>query len=66
MAMTLRLDDEGERRLRLAAEEEGRSMHAVVVTAIEDYLARRNAKEFSGLADEIIERHATLLARLAE
>ncbi|MDG9678408.1 hypothetical protein ABZ777_17335 [Micromonospora parva] len=66
MAMTLRLDDEGERRLRLVAEEEGRSMHAVVVTAIEDYLARRNAKEFGDLADEIIERHATLLARLAE
>lgn len=41
-------------------------MHAVVVTAIDDYLARRNAKEFGSLADEIIERHATLLARLAE
>ncbi|WP_234582351.1 ribbon-helix-helix domain-containing protein [Micromonospora sp. MH99] len=66
MAMTLRLDDERERRLRLVADEEGRSMHAVVVTAIDDYLARRNAKEFGDLADEIIERHATLLARLAE
>ncbi|MEU7843299.1 hypothetical protein AB0B39_20355 [Micromonospora sp. NPDC049114] len=66
MAMTLRLDDERERRLRLVADEEARSMHAVVVTAIDDYLARRNAKEFGDLADEIIERHATLLARLAE
>ncbi|MFG1916309.1 hypothetical protein [Micromonospora sp. NPDC048898] len=66
MAMTLRLDDDRERQLRLAADEESRSMHAVVVTAIDDYLARRNAKEFGGLADEIIERHATLLARLAE
>ncbi|MEU0549446.1 hypothetical protein [Micromonospora sp. NPDC005979] len=66
MAMTLRLDDERERRLRLVADEEDRSMHAVVVTAIDDYLARRNAKEFGDLADEIIERHATLLARLAE
>ena len=28
--------------------------------------ARRNAKEFSNLADEIIERHAHALARLAE
>jgi predicted transcriptional regulator len=64
--MTLRLDDERERRLRLVANEEDRSMHAVVVTAIDDYLARRNAKEFGDLADEIIERHATLLARLAE
>ncbi|WP_433115766.1 hypothetical protein [Micromonospora sp. CA-246542] len=66
MAMTLRLDDERERRLRLVADEEDRSMHAVVVTAIDDYLARRNAKEFGDLADEIVERHATLLARLAE
>lgn len=64
--MTLRLDDERERQLRLVADEEARSMHAVVVTAIDDYLARRNAKEFGDLADEIIERHATLLARLAE
>jgi predicted transcriptional regulator len=66
MAMTLRLDDERERRLRLVANEEDRSMHAVVVTAIDDYLARRNARQFDELADEIIERHATLLARLAE
>ncbi|BCJ60032.1 hypothetical protein [Micromonospora endophytica] len=66
MAMTLRLDDERERRLRLAADEEERSMHAVVVTAIDDYLARRNARQFDDLADEIIDRHATLLARLAE
>ncbi|WP_410814457.1 hypothetical protein [Micromonospora sp. 067-2] len=66
MAMTLRLDDERERRLRLVADEEGRAMHAVVVTAIDDYLARRNAKEFGDLADTIIERHAALLARLAE
>ncbi|WDZ85501.1 hypothetical protein [Micromonospora cathayae] len=66
MAMTLRLDDEREAQLRLAAEEEGRAMHAVVVTAIDDYLARRDAKQFENLTDEIIERHATLLARLAE
>ncbi|MDG4794159.1 hypothetical protein [Micromonospora sp. WMMD1082] len=66
MAMTLRLDDERERRLRLVADEEERSMHAVVVTAIDDYLARRNARQFGELADEVIQRHATLLARLAE
>ncbi|KAB1942312.1 CopG family transcriptional regulator [Micromonospora sp. ALFpr18c] len=66
MAMTLRLDDDRERQLRLVADEEARSMHAVVVTAIDDYLARRNAKEFGDLTDEIIERHSTLLARLAE
>lgn len=41
-------------------------MHAVVVAAIDDYLARRNARQFGELADEIIERHSALLARLAE
>ncbi|MEU2615503.1 hypothetical protein ABZ570_28595 [Micromonospora sp. NPDC007271] len=66
MAMTLRLDEEREAKLRLVAEEEDRSMHAVVVTAIDDYLARRNAKQFEQLADDIIDRHAALLARLAE
>jgi len=66
MAMTLRLDEEREAKLRLAADEEERSMHAVVVTAIDDYLARRNAKQFGQLADEIIERHSALLSRLAE
>lgn len=66
MAMTLRLDEEREAKLRLVAEEEAKSMHAVVVTAIDDYLARRNVKQFEQLADNIIDRHATLLARLAE
>lgn len=66
MAMTLRLDEEREAKLRLVADEENRSMHAVVVAAIDDYLARRNAKQFNQLTDEIIERHATLLDRLAE
>jgi predicted transcriptional regulator len=66
MAMTLRLDEEREARLRVVAEEEERSMHAVVVSAIDDYLARRNAKRFGEIADEIMDRHATLLARLAE
>lgn len=66
MAMTLRLDEEREAKLRLVADEEDRSMHAVVVAAIDDYLARRNAKQFDQLTDEIIERHATLLDRLAE
>ncbi|WBB79030.1 hypothetical protein O7606_23030 [Micromonospora sp. WMMD882] len=66
MAMTLRLDGEREAKLRLVAEDEGRAMHAVVVTAIDDYLARRDARQFADLTDEIVERHATLLARLAE
>ncbi|HEY3008248.1 MAG TPA: hypothetical protein VGJ63_09325 [Micromonosporaceae bacterium] len=66
MAMTLRLDEDRESRLRIVADEEERSMHSVVVTAIDDYLARRNAKRFGALTDEIMERHRTLLDRLAE
>jgi len=66
MAMTLRLDDDRESQLRTLAEREGRSMHSVVVAAIDSYLAGRDAQEFAALADEIIDRHAALLDRLAQ
>jgi predicted transcriptional regulator len=66
MAMTLRLDDDHERRLRQVAADENRPMHAVIVTAIDEYLERRNAQRFETLADEIIERHAALIDRLAQ
>jgi predicted transcriptional regulator len=66
MAMTLRLDDDRERQLRQVAQDEDRSMHAVIVTAIDEYLARKDARRFEALADEIIERHASLLDRLAQ
>ncbi len=66
MAMTLRLDDDREKRLRETADSEERSMHAVVVTAIDEYLARHDAQRFGELSDEIMERHTALLDRLAQ
>ncbi|MDK1473809.1 CopG family transcriptional regulator [Streptomyces sp. 549] len=44
MAMNLRLDDDRTEALRTQAEREGRSMHAVVLRAVDDYLAK-NARD---------------------
>lgn len=43
MAMTLRLTDEDNEALRAAATREGRSMQEVVITALREYLAKRDA-----------------------
>ncbi|MGW1769793.1 CopG family transcriptional regulator [Streptomyces sp. NPDC002073] len=40
MAMNLRLRDEQSQALRLRAEREGTSMHALVLRAVDDYLDR--------------------------
>jgi predicted transcriptional regulator len=45
MAMTLRLDPRLEAELRLAAEEDHRSVHQTVVLAVETYLALRETAE---------------------
>lgn len=45
MAMTLRLDPRLEAELRLAAEEDHRSVHQTVVLAVETYLAIRETAE---------------------
>lgn len=42
VAMTLRLSDDDAAALRVAAERESRSMHDVVVSALREYLARRD------------------------
>ncbi|MCF6525837.1 ribbon-helix-helix protein, CopG family [Streptomyces sp. JJ36] len=44
MAMNLRLDDRQAEALKHQAELEGRSMHAIVLRAVDEYLAR-NARE---------------------
>lgn len=44
MAMNLRLNDDQTDALKKQAELEGRSMHAIVLRAVDDYLAR-NARE---------------------
>ncbi|GAA3177015.1 MULTISPECIES: ribbon-helix-helix protein, CopG family [Streptomyces] len=40
MAMNLRLDDDRTEALKKQADLEGRSMHAVVLRAVDDYLAQ--------------------------
>ncbi|MFE9044325.1 CopG family transcriptional regulator [Streptomyces sp. NPDC012421] len=40
MAMNLRLRDDQTEALKLRAEQEGTSMHALVLKAVDDYLAR--------------------------
>ncbi|WP_428342163.1 hypothetical protein [Mycobacterium sp.] len=45
MAMTLRLPAELDAELRVAAEEDHRSMHQAVVHAVEIYLAQRETAE---------------------
>jgi hypothetical protein len=64
MAMNLRLRDEQTEALKLRAEEEGVSMHAIVLRAVDDYLARtahealvrRAAKEQTAKWAELLER----------
>lgn len=45
MAMTLRLPPDIEAELRIAAEEDHRSVHQSVVRAVESYLAQRETDE---------------------
>lgn len=45
MAMTLRLPPELDDEIRLAAEEDRRSVHQTVVHAVETYLAQRETQE---------------------
>ncbi len=64
-ALPLRLPDDVADQLRQTSTEEGRSMNAVVVTAINEYLERKNSDQVLIVADSVMERHAGLLDRLA-
>ncbi|PZF85255.1 DUF6290 family protein [Jiangella anatolica] len=67
MAMTLRLTDEETEALRRQAEREHRSMHEVVRLALVDRIEQGDRSEhIKRLANEVKDRHAGLLARLAE
>ncbi|RMI32858.1 TraY domain-containing protein [Nocardia stercoris] len=63
MAMTLRLDDEDDRRLAAAAEREGRSKQDLAQDAIKRYLDR--ADSIRAMVEANMERHADLMDRLA-
>ncbi|MGW7225336.1 CopG family transcriptional regulator [Streptomyces cyaneofuscatus] len=64
MAMNLRLRDYQTEALKRRAEQEGTSMHAIVLRAVDDYLARtaqqatvrKTAKEQAAKWSELMER----------
>lgn len=64
--MHLRLPDDVHNRLKQAAEEDGNSVNTEAITAISDYLARRQTARIRELAREIAEEDTELLARLGE
>ncbi|MFE6780039.1 CopG family transcriptional regulator [Streptomyces sp. 796.1] len=64
MAMNLRLRDDQTDALKQRAEQEGASMHAIVLRAVDDYLARtaqeaivrQTAREQAAKWSELLER----------
>jgi predicted transcriptional regulator len=53
MAMTLRLPDELEAELKMAAEEDRRSVQATIVLAVEAFLAARETAELKADPDAL-------------
>lgn len=67
MAMNLRLRDDQQEALKRRAEEEGRSMHAIVLRAVDRYLEQEADREsVRRLGAKYAARHADLLRRLGE
>lgn len=67
MTMNLRLTDEQTAQLRDQAAAEHRSMQSVAVTAIEDYISRRQRKaRLHAAIAEVVEQDAGILKRLGE
>lgn len=67
MGMTLRTSDEQAEALRRQAAAEGRSMQAVALSAIEEYIERRTHKaRVSAVLQRILEDDAGLLERLKD
>ncbi|WP_461032432.1 Arc family DNA-binding protein [Streptomyces mayteni] len=65
--MNLRLPDEVQEALKLRAEQEGRSMHAIVVQAVERYLVEEaDRATVRKLGAKYAAKHADLLRRLGE
>lgn len=65
--MNLRLRDDQQEALKRYAEQEGRSMHAVVLMAIDRFLEQEASREvIRKLGAKYAARHADLLRRLGE
>lgn len=67
MGMTLRTSDEQTEALRRQADAEGRSMQAVALAAIDEYIARRahEAKVAAALT-RVVRKEAGVLERLKD
>lgn len=63
MAMTLRLSEELDAALRETAAREGRSLHEVVVLALEDYTSKREKKR-DALIARVMSEDSEALERL--
>src|ERR1700682_365697 len=67
MGMTLRTSEKQTEALRRQALAEGRSMQAVALSAIDEYIERRaHQTEVNAVLDKVIERERGVLRRLAE
>ena len=67
MGMTLRTSEEQTEALRRQAVAEGRSMQAVALSAIDEYIDRRaHQSDVKAVLDKVIEREQSVLRRLAD
>ena len=67
MGMTLRPSEQQAEALRRQAAAEGRSMQAVVLSAIDEYIARRaHTAKVAGALQRVIREEARVLERLKD
>jgi predicted transcriptional regulator len=67
MGMTLRTSDQQTEALRKQAAAEGRSMQAVALSAIDEYIARRTHKnKVAAALDRVVREEAGVLERLKD
>lgn len=67
MGMTLRTSEEQAEALRRQAAAEGRSMQAVALSAIEEYIGRRTHKaKVSAALQRVVREEGEVLARLKD
>ncbi|MEV6861904.1 Arc family DNA-binding protein [Streptosporangium subroseum] len=66
MDLRLRLPDETHRRLRAVADDDGNSLNAEIVIAIEEHLERKQNSAVRAIARKVAQRDAELLYRLSQ
>jgi predicted DNA-binding protein len=66
MDLRLRLPDETHRRLRAVADDDGNSLNAEILIAIEEHLERKQNSAVRAIARKVARRDAELLDRLSQ